>query len=280
MSKVIISLEDRGYKYIYHWFLLMISGLRKIQQYPDGDGVVSFNIREQNNKDFNINNYNSIYHVCLPDMENYLDKFHLETLDLIKDRFKFIRTEEISSSDIVLYNWGEVLKYHGSSNNLDKESYFFIKNLFSENIKESHNGYEYIYLRRNNSHLLSGNSGLKRRQIINESELENELLKYGFKSINLEEYSIIDKIKIFKNNKVVISPNSAGLIFSIFSENSTMVEINVENPSQISNQYKELCENMNLFYNKFTAYKIDNDDNMLINIEDFIKFMKFKNIIK
>lgn len=91
---------------------------------------------------------------------------------------------------------------------------------------------------------------------------------------------LVEKIKIFKLASLIISPNSGGLTFSLYSdENTNIVELNVANPHQISKQYYDICEKFNIPYIKFTCSKVDNYDNMSVDINNFISFLKNNNLI-
>lgn len=69
-------------------------------------------------------------------------------------------------------------------------------------------------------------SKAKRRQIVNEGELIEELLKCGFKILHLEDYSIIEQIKFFRNAEIVMAPHGAGLTNLIYcKENIKVIEL-------------------------------------------------------
>jgi capsular polysaccharide biosynthesis protein len=117
-------------------------------------------------------------------------------------------------------------------------------------------------------------SNARRRQISNEIELSEKLKELGIETIFLEDYQIKEKIDIFNNSDLIISPNSGGLTFTIFStENTKIIEINVDNPNQISHQYRDQCHALNVPYYKYTAQKLDSDDNMTIDVKDFCNFI-------
>lgn len=264
--KIIIHIQDRGHQYLYHWFLLMIAGLRK------------FNREDLINHVRNMHPDRTITEeifICFPYMENQLLDFHLETLDLIKDKYKIIETKDISpSEDFIVDSYGEEINLHSGTNNLDIESYYFLRNLlFPQNMKELGLKKNKIYIRRNKSHKLAANNGLKRRQIINEDFICERFANNGYLILNLEDINLSEKINIFSNNSLVISPNSAGLLFAIFSTNTTIVEINVKNPSQTYNQYLELSDALKHKYFRFYAEKVDENDNMMLDTDSFFSFL-------
>ena len=199
----------------------------------------------------------------------------MESLDIIKDEYNVINYNDITDEDIVIFNYGEQIlddPYHISS-----EGYQFIKKLLLSKLSFTnsvHKGKKY-FVSRNKSHELSGNNSTKRRQILNESELLPILEKYNIEMIFLEDYSTAEKIEIFQNSSLIVSPNSGSLTFTIFSgENLKVIELNVPNPNQISYQYKNQCDFFNVPYYKFMTEKIDDNDNMIVNIDEFNSFLE------
>jgi capsular polysaccharide biosynthesis protein len=189
-------------------------------------------------------------------------------LALINADYTVIPYNEITPDDIVINNYGEFIlnsEYH-----IDKEGYTFLRNLFLKNYL---NDKKYLnkkyYISRNKSHMLHGNSGVKRRQVVNDDDVINVLKSYNFEIINLEDYNTIEKIKIFNQSNTIISPNSAALTFSIFSNYTTnIVELNVKNPHQIDRQYMDQCVALSIPYYKCFTEKVDNMDNMFVNVSE------------
>jgi hypothetical protein len=307
--KVIYHIENRGSSYIYHWFIYMISGLRHIKNKNptvgfDGSGRFEKNVDLYNidldKPPYKIYISSDFSGVCAYTKNDY----QKQTIDLLKDDFIFIDKSEINDEDIVINNYGEPLyfidgdevnnKYVANLNDPNsilfssKDSYQFLRDL-GENIEitdEDISKYKNknFFLSRNKSHLLDGNNSvgqIKRRQILNEDDLIKSLEEYNINFIFLEDYTLEDKIKIFKLSNLIISPNSGGLLFSLYSnEKTNIVELNVENPHQISKQYHDICKSFNIPYKKFICNKVDQHDNMHINIDEFILELKNSNLIK
>lgn len=281
--KIIFHIENRGASYIFHWFMYMIAGLRHLKTGGstghDGSGVF-----EKNIEFFDLNNLKSPYYIYLNKELNgifstTMTDFQKETFELIKDDFILIEKDEISDNDIVVNNYGEYIfndEFH-----IPKEGYDFLKsfeNKITINKDDIDNFSKKFYISRNKSHLLDGNkneNNIKRRHIINENELIGYLSSIGYEIIFLEDYSLIEKIKLFKLAKTIISPNSGGLTFALYSTTNThLIELNVNNPHQISRQYEDICRCYNIKYNRFTCEKIDHLDNMVINIDLFKIFIE------
>ena len=281
MSKVVFLIENRGDKWIFHWYSYILSGFRHINvgSSRNGNGCRWGNSNPPRIEEKNVDNYlpenlSKPYNVCFRNINDF-ESFQLESLDIIKDDYNVINYNDINDDDIVIFNYGEQIldnPYHISS-----DGYEFIKNLFLNRLSFTnsiHEGKKY-FVSRNKSHELSGNSSIKRRQILNESELFPILEKYNVEMIFLEYYSTVEKIEIFQKSSLIISPNSGALTFTIFSgKNLKVIELNVAYPNQISHQYKNQCNFFNTPYYKFITEKIDHNDNMIVNINEFDSFLE------
>jgi hypothetical protein len=285
-NRVIFYVENRGKDWIFHWMIYVISGLRYINTNLSRNGngcnwgsLWASNIntgKEQNINLYDQSKVNPPFYICFKNAEKFLD-FQKQTLDLIKDEFNLVMESDIKPDDIVVFNYGEKIlddPYH-----ISLDGYKFIKNLFLSkiNLENSKHKNKKYYLSRSKSHLLDANrndSNARRRQISNEVELSQKLKELGIETIFLEDYEIKEKIDIFNNSDLIISPNSGGLTFTIFStENTKIIEINVHNPNQISHQYRDQCNALNVPYYKYTTQKLDGDDNMNIDAKDFCNFI-------
>jgi hypothetical protein len=285
-NRVIFYIEHRGQDWIFHWMIYVISGLRYINTNLSRNGngcnwgslwAPNVNIgKEQNIHLYDPSKVNLPFYICFRNAEKFLD-FQKETLDLINDKFIVLMESDIKPDDIVIFNYGEKIldnPYH-----ISLDGYKFIKNLFLPkiNLENSKHKNKKYYLSRSRSHLLDANkndSNSKRRQILNEIELSEKLKEVGIETIFLEDYQIKEKIDIFHNSELIISPNSGALTFTMFStENTKIIEINVENPNQISHQYRDQCNALNIPYYKYTTQKLDGNDNMMIDVKDFCNFI-------
>ena len=274
-ERIIYHMENRGADYIYHWFFLMLGGLRQIpagfNRYgPDGGGVFEQNVEKY--KGYQPKNKPIFVTMQEQNSEGkpLYSNLQKETFDLLKDIYVYVPYDEIKETDIVINNYGEPYHFDGKSNNFDEGVYHFVKNLFNSDTGNSkHKGKRY-YISRNKSHNLLGNSGVVRRHIVNEDEFSTLIESYGFEKIYLEDYSIPEKVEIFKNADTIISPNSGGLVFSLYaSDDTNIIEINTSNPHQLSAQYEDIANVFSLPYQKFTAEKVDSMDNMRIDVELF-----------
>jgi hypothetical protein len=286
----------------------MIAGLRHIVDKKPTTGKDGHGRMQRNLEFYNKENDNKPYTIYLSnDMDGMfsynLNDYQKQTIDLLKDDFVFIEKSEIKEEDIIINNYGEPLYYIEGDNAHNqyvislndpnstiynaKDGYTFLREMGNKVLISEEDILRYkdkkFYLSRSKSHLLDGNSSvgnIRRRHLLNEMELQNELKKYNINFIYLEDYNLEEKIKIFKLASLIISPNSGGLLFSLYSnENTNIVELNVETPHQISKQYYDICKSFNIPYTKFICDKVDYNDNMTIEIDLFINLLKNKNII-
>jgi capsular polysaccharide biosynthesis protein len=275
--KVIFHIEHRGPQFIFHWFIYMLSGLRYLGTNNSRWGQDSNpKNRFEQNVGFNIPIPSKPYLLYIPILPEPLISYQKETFEILKDEFKLISKEDINKEDIVINNYGEHIlntDYH-----ISPEGYTYLRNLFLSKILMTgeFKGKKY-YLSRNRSHLLEGNAqdgNIKRRQILNDQELSKELLKEGIETIFLEDYPLDKKIQIFNEAEMIISPNSGGLTFTLFSNlSSIIVEINTNKPYQISRQYEDQCRFFNVKYKRYCCNNYDDYNNMTINVEDFMLFL-------
>lgn len=274
MSRKIYHIEDRGHKYIFHWFTYMIAGLRGVGQDTFRTGPGGGGSFEQN-ADSCIDNDDQKINITFPYIENMLD-YQIQTMNLLKN-FDLIKSESIEKDDVVINNYGERIvdnPYH-----IHESGYSFLRSIFLDYVASEDSTYrnKSYFISRSRSHLLEGNQGIKRRQIINEEEVLNQISCFEIEPIYLEDLDIKEKILLFRDAKVIISPNSGGLIFSLASNSSqTLLEINSSNPHQISRQYRDQCSFTGMKYERFSSTNHDHLDNMSIDINDFKKFIECK----
>ena len=293
--RVVYHIENRGSSFIYHWFMYMIAGFRHIKNGNPTSGGDGGGVFEKNRHLYNSDMNKPPYYVCIQNFSNI--DYQIQTMDLIKDEFVLISMDEIQEDDIVINNYGENLHtmdgdyiHNQWVTNIESDysekisCYRFIKSFEDKiNITDEdmikYKGKKF-FLSRNKSHLLDGNSNLKRRHILNEDDLVDILSEYNIERIYLEDYDLIEKIKLFKLSDLIISPNSAGLLFSLYSSSSTkIVELNVPNPHQMSQQYFDICKNLSIPYLKINCEKVDSHDNMLLDVNNLIDELKNNNII-
>ena len=285
MNKVVFYIHNRGDKFMYHWFIYMIGGLRHIFTGLSRNGKNCFwgknhghfiNVFEKNSENFNSEKLSVPVKIYFDNISDFLD-YQYQTIDLISDTFSVIKQNEISDDDIIIFNYGENIL--NELNHVSPHTYTFLKKIFEgKGVNSGKYKNKSFFVSRKNSHLMDGNridNSARRRQIINEDELSIFLQsEYGIETIELENLSVSEKIELFSASDLIISPNSAALFFTIFcGESSKIIEINVPDPHQINEQYRWQCETLKIPYYKFISNKVDSMDNMFVDIDKFKKFI-------
>ena len=244
------KIEEAGKTFIYHWFVYMVGALKQVD-------------------------LSSKIDVCF-DRDDYT-LYQKETFDILSDVINVVPNDgeftlipSIKPTDIT-NNSG---RFH-----VDPTVYPFLRELFLSRVdKFDTSDYEKIYIRRNKSHLCEGNredNNVKRRQILNEDELVEDLETLGFKAVNFEDYTVSQKIQIFNKADYVVAPQSGGLIFSLFAGADTnIIEIYPPNPHQYCDQYIDICRVLGISFDRYTnVTKMDSYDNMVISSSEFVEYL-------
>lgn len=244
------KIEEAGKTFIYHWFVYMIGALKQVD-------------------------ISSKIDVCF-DREDYTS-YQKETFDILSDVINVVTNE--GDFNLIPSIKPTNIQNNSGQHHVDPDVYSFLRELFLSRVKkENVSDYERVYIRRNKSHLCEGNvedNHAKRRQILNEDELVEDLQKCGFVAVNFEDYTVSQKIQIFNNAKCIASPQSGGLVFSLFAGKDTeIVEIYPPNPHQYCDQYIDICRCLGISFNRFTnVVKTDRYDNMVISSEEFVEYL-------
>lgn len=259
MKENVYVIEDRAHKFIYHWLIFMISGLCDLE--------------EQNiKKPIKFHTFSEL------DVQK-------ETFDLLKPEFEFI--ENISEYNPIYIHGAPLVKL----DLVDDKYYNFLRNtiLFKNNLNIKEIPKRLLYISRNKSHELICNSGATKRQLLNEVDVYSILKNLGFEYIKLEDYNFREKIKLFQEAKLIVTPNGGALTFALFAhENTKVIEIH-DSKTTNEDQYYNICKKCNIEINRYTnvtSYNKANqitqpalctEYNLLINnIEDFKCFIENK----
>jgi capsular polysaccharide biosynthesis protein len=109
--------------------------------------------------------------------------------------------------------------------------------------------------------------GASQRRYVNEDTLINTLAKIGIKSHRLEEYSLIDQIKLFRVAKLVIARHGAGLTNLLFSSHASVLEHFSDTPL---NHYRLLCKAKNLKYANLVGPEDHKNSNINAPVEEIV----------
>lgn len=249
-------IEEAGKGFIGHWFWLMVGALKDIPEFGKEKIELCF-------------------------LDDRYPQYQLETFELLSDKIKLV-----PYTDSCIHV--QCVHPAPTSNGLDipfidPSIHIFLKDLFLSSIHDTKiDGYDRIYIRRNQSHLSLGNAtdvacaNIKRRQILNEDKLVERLKEFDFKILSLEDYHIKDKISIFHNASVILGPNGGGMVYTFASQPGTKyIEILPPNPHQYIDQYRHVCGALDLqFYRFQDVIKEDHLDNMTVNIDSLTSYLR------
>jgi tetratricopeptide (TPR) repeat protein/capsular polysaccharide biosynthesis protein len=85
----------------------------------------------------------------------------------------------------------------------------------------------------------------KNRQVVNESEVNEFLHKQGFKTIFLEEMTVLEQITVFANADIIVAPHGSGLTNLVFCSPDTKI-VELFAPNYIRTDYWMISQQLNL----------------------------------
>lgn len=249
------KIEEAGKTFIYHWFVYMLGALKQID-------------------------LSSKIDVCF-DREDY-NAYQKESFELLSDILNVVPND--CQWDLVPSIKPRDIRNNSGQDHVDPSTYFFLRDLFLSRVdnKFDMTDYDKIYICRGRSHLCEGNRedsavpGVRRRQIMNEGEVVESLEEMGVKCIFFEDYTVAEKIQIFNKASLIISPQSGGMVFSLFAGPQTdIVEIYPPNPHQYCDQYIDICRHLGIPFRRFTdVAKLDGYDNMVVDSTELVNFVQ------
>lgn len=112
----------------------------------------------------------------------------------------------------------------------------FLRQTFLPLINSTKSEAEKIYISR---------AKAKNRHLVNESEVAQFLSSQGFKTIFLEEMSVLEQIATFANAKAIVTPHGSGLTNLAFCEPNTKV-IELFSPNYVRTDYWMISQHLRL----------------------------------
>jgi capsular polysaccharide biosynthesis protein len=114
-----------------------------------------------------------------------------------------------------------------------------------------------------------------RRPINNMPELKKTLIKYGFEEVIFEDLSLLNKIKLLNEAKIIAGSHSSGLTNMIFMQRNSKV-LDIRDPEDnVKNAFFTLSSELNLKYYYMERDK-RSDTDIIINpkkLEEVFKVM-------
>lgn len=266
MLETIFFLENRGgHRHLYHFVVYNLGGLYHIlnnnyNSSPNSEiehpsKVVT---KPSNPISFPIKIY----------MHNVL-QYHREAFDIIKD--KFILLEELPDTNY------EIVSLHGEPCIKDGISdnphiiFPFLRNIFLDNICTINTNKRRIFITRKNYKSDEPTT----RYIWNENDLMQMLRQYNFEYIELEEHSMLNKIKLFMESEIIISSLSSALTNILFVDKSAKI---IEISRGIHNHYAVMSKTLGLNYFRYT--NIIGPNNTMLDTDNYaLDINKFENFL-
>jgi capsular polysaccharide biosynthesis protein len=108
--------------------------------------------------------------------------------------------------------------------------------------------------------------------MINEEEVYNKLKKYNFEYIQLEDYNMYEKIKLFMESEVILSSNSGALTLLLFANIKTKI-IEIINTGENTKHYYDISTILGLNYNRYSNINEDDNVNFILDYNEFEKYL-------
>ena len=272
MKETIFYLEGRGGKWLYHFFLYNLSSLHYIL-----NGI--YNLRGQSGASVLLDDKSKV--VDIPSKElSFPIKIHMkdiipfqrEAFEIIKDEFELVEDLSLINNDYEIISvYGDTCNHSIGDNR--KVTIPFLRELFVKRCQHDLIKGKRIYITRKNSE--SQHNGVVKRCMMNENEFTRMLEKYNIELIQLEDFSMSEKIKLFMESELIISPHSGCLTLLMFSNiNCKIIEILNEGTTNFThNHYIDTCDILGISYNKYSDIIEDSNGNFTLNIEEFEKYL-------
>ena len=208
-------------------------------------------------------------------INNYLSRFHIETLNMIG-----IPRNKIMESQLNPHLQADALivpSLVGDTGSVPRYACDFLRNEFLPKISKNNNHSKRVYVNRGQ---------VWHRRVVNEPEIVNTLQRYGFESVALETLSLLEQIALMANAEVVIAPHGAGLTNIVFCDPGTKI-IEFLYPASVNVMYWTIAEEMKFEYYYLMAEgdvppenvnPYLNSDDMTINIEKLKKLLSSASI--
>ena len=269
MKQTIFYLEGRGGNYLYHFFIYNLGGLYYIIN-------KQYNIRRQQNTSVLLDDKSKIVpipttQICYPikiHMKNIIP-FQRETFTILKDKFELI--EDLST---LKYDY-EIVSIYGENNNEEPKYIIcpFLRSLFFEKINFEIKKGKRIFITRKHNEKYHG--GVLKRYMYNENELMLSLKKYNFEYIQLEDFSMYEKIKLFMESEMIVSSHSSALTLTLFSNKSTKI-IEILNNGTIGfihSQIIGIAQALGLCFRRYSNIQEDVNGNFNLNVNEFENYL-------
>jgi capsular polysaccharide biosynthesis protein len=243
---IVYKLEDRLNEVYMHWFLFVMAGLRDLDHLSKP----------------------LYFHTKIT------ENFQRETLELLKPDYIYVENILPGST---------VVKCHGAPLEGTKYApahyYPFVRNLILDrnNLGSPRDPFRLLYISRNKVNSLAWRQRLKQKvakRLVNELEVYDKLKDIGFDFIFLEDYSLLEKIRLFQEAKVIVTPSGGGLTTCFFAHQKTQViELRVDD----WDQYNRICVVLGIpvtVYSNIKIVDVDTQDIAVNDVDDLLQYVQ------
>jgi len=131
-------------------------------------------------------------------------------------------------------------------------------------------GTEYLYISR---------AKTGKRRVANEDEVMTHLTRYGFKKVFLEDYTLGEKIILFRNAQAVLSPHGAGLAHLVFCHPGTKI-IEFCAPEYLTRNFRDIAYFSELDYRVFAGVSASETVTQPISCNIHVDIPTLENILE
>ena len=271
-KQTIFYLEGRGGMYLFHFFIYNLGALYYILQKNYSRGYPNTSVLLEDKSKI-VETPTTIveypYKIYMKD----IIPFQREAFELLKDKFELIEDLSKYNNYEIVSMYGEIQKSSGTSDNKNV-IYPFLRNLFIEKFPNTKiiNG-KRIFITRKHSE--KQHRGILKRYILNEPDVIQMLKKYDFEFVQLEDYSMSEKIKLFMESETILSSHSGSLTLTLFAnEKAKIIEILNKGTTGFKHtHYVEIAETLGLNYTRYSKINEDHNGNFNLNINEFETFL-------
>jgi len=231
-----------------------------------------FKLRKQNKNIKLLMNYNKNKNNLLPFVKESLELLNITKDDIIIHKFNNVYKNLYCSNS---------LTHDGISNQPPRKEIFEIykkmtTNALQQSFKYKNISFDKIYISRrtwinNNVTDNIGTNYTTRRRMMNEDDLVNKLLENGFTELFGENYSMLEKILLFYNAKIIIGAIGGTIANCVFANKNTEI-ITIVSPEFLKINYRMkflFNDNVSLFRDtNLDCKKRDIPPNVRIEITD------------
>lgn len=235
--KVVYEIQDQANYEFYHWFYFALGQLSQIK---DISGVVYFTVPHSH------------------------FEFQTESLKLLEHTYKCVNDTPFLENTEIRKLKPITLDTYNCPN--ETEIYSFLRtNFLTKNTFQSIRPLSrLVYISREKTKNI-------KRHVLNESVFIPELIQRGFEIVYLEDFSFLEKVKLFLEARIVVTPSGGALSLGFFlNPDAVVIELVLNNIFTWSRQFNPIFKELNLNNKHYTNLNaVDKDLNIVTSINEY-----------